>query len=217
MPTSASRRARWSLVGTDTVLALTIIHTAVATCLGRWGIFPDGSGLERELRGLVLLAAVPAIVLLKKQYILADRSVGRQRHPASGARPVFPAVLGVWRSTGWLLADFRFHAQNLGHGTILSSILLPLRGPFGSPLRGGGEGRASGSVLMRAIVDLRKRKRPRSRGLWFWIGLGGNFHFAPYYQDTKPSDKKTPKFFEGIVVEALWNEGQHFRTVRGKA
>ena len=43
------------------------------------------------------------------------------------------------------------------------------------------------------------------------------FSFSyPLFSEYQVETKKPPNIFEGIRVEVVWNEGQNFRTVRGK-
>ena len=42
------------------------------------------------------------------------------------------------------------------------------------------------------------------------------FLFLLYKFSIQVEIERPPKLFEGIRVEVVWNEGQHFGTVRGK-
>ena len=74
------------------------------------GILDDRSGLEGELWGIVLLAAVPAVVLFKEQDVLAaatraDNAIG----PATGDK-VFAAIDRIGEVQDRFLQARRFHA-----------------------------------------------------------------------------------------------------------
>ena len=46
--------------------------------------------------------------------------------------------------------------------------------------------------------------------------MSGPFVSYPLLLEYQVQPKNPPKFFEGIVVEVVWDEGENFRTVRGK-
>ena len=60
-----------------------------------WRVLEDRSSLQRELRSGVLLAAVPAIVLLQEQHVLATAArADNAIRPATGHK-IFAAVLRI--------------------------------------------------------------------------------------------------------------------------
>ena len=82
-----------NFVGTDAVFAVhNLPHRREPLVQAERGVFHDGSGLQRELRGAVLLPAVPAVVLLQKQHVLtAAARTGNAVRP-SARYEVLPAV-----------------------------------------------------------------------------------------------------------------------------
>ena len=66
MPFLRDFQGAMNLPELDAVLAVQIIHIARATCPDRSVILEDRPSFERELRSIVLLAAVPAVILLKE-------------------------------------------------------------------------------------------------------------------------------------------------------
>ena len=85
-----------NFVGTDAVLAVhNLPHGHQPLVQTDRGIFHDGSGLQRELGGVVLLAAVPAVVLLQEQDVLAAAArAGDAIRPAARYQ-ILAAVGGI--------------------------------------------------------------------------------------------------------------------------
>jgi hypothetical protein len=54
-----------------------------------------------------------------------------------------------------------------------------------------------------------KKEKPRRGGEAFFFSY-------PLFSEYQVETKKPPNIFEGIRVEVVWNEGQNFRTARGK-
>ena len=92
------------------------------------GIFHDRSRLQSELRGVMLRSAVPAVILLQKQNVLAAATRAGEAFGPAPRYQIFTAVnrIGEVEDGGLKGLRFGYHALTIGHNRYFVNYIIAL-------------------------------------------------------------------------------------------